>query len=133
MKIAICASGPDLESQVDPRFGRCPYFLLVDDDNKTGQFEALENTAGRAPHGAGVSAAQMVANKKVGAVLGVNFGPNAVNVLGSSGIKIYSLPQEKSSISIAEALELYQAGKLKRVEEAGKMGRGFQKGGGRGR
>jgi len=67
------------------------------------------------------------------AVLGVNFGPNAVNVLGSSGIKIYSLPQEKSSISIAEALELYQAGKLKRIEEAGKMGRGFQRGGRRGR
>ncbi|MDD5073566.1 MAG: NifB/NifX family molybdenum-iron cluster-binding protein [Candidatus Shapirobacteria bacterium] len=129
MKIAICSSGQNWESPIDIRFGRCPYFLLVDD--KTNQFEVLENTAGRAPHGAGVSAAQMVANKKVGAVLGVNFGPNAVNVLGSSGIKIYSLPPEKFSVSIAEALELYKEGKLKKIEKATGMGRGSSTGSGR--
>lgn len=131
MKIAICASGQDLESQVNPRFGRCPYFLLVDSETK--EFEALENTAGMAPRGAGVSAAQMVANKKAAVVLGVNFGPNAVNVLGSSGIKIYSLPQDKSAISVAEALELYREGKLEEVKKATGPGRGFQRGGGRGR
>ncbi len=131
MKIAICASGQDLESLVNVRFGRCPYFLLVDDE--TDQFEVLENTAGKASHGAGVSAAQMVANKKVGAVLGVNFGPNAVNVLGSAGIKIYSLPPEKPSVSIAEALELHKEGKLKKIEKATGMGRGWQRGGRGGR
>lgn len=131
MKIAICASGRDLESPVDVRFGRCPYFLLVDEE--TGQFEVLENTAGKAFRGAGVSAAQIVANKKAEAVLGVNFGPNAVNVLGSAGIKIYSLPPEKSSVSVAEALELYKEGKLKKIDRATGMGRGWQRGGRHGR
>ena len=41
MKIAISASGPDLSSAVDPRFGRCPYFLFVDPDSM--DFEAIEN------------------------------------------------------------------------------------------
>lgn len=131
MKIAICSSGQNLESQVNPRFGRCPYFLLVDSETK--EFEVLENTAGMAPRGAGVSAAQMVANKKVAAVLGVNFGPNAVNVLGSSGIKIYSLPQDKSAVSVTEALELYRGGELEEVKKATGSGRGFQRGGRHGR
>lgn len=124
MKIAICSSGQNWESPVDVRFGRCPYFLLVDDE--TDQFEVLENTAGKASHGAGVSAAQIVADKKVGAVLGVNFGPNAVNVLNSAGIKIYSLSPEKSSVSIAEALKLYKEGRLKEIDRATGRGRGWQ-------
>lgn len=131
MKIAICSSGQDLESQVNPRFGRCPYFLLVDSETK--EFEVLENTAGMVSRGAGVSAAQMVANKKVAAVLGVNFGPNAVNVLGEAGIKLYTLPPEKSSVSIAEALELYRGGKIEEVKKVTGSGWGFQRGGRHGR
>ena len=131
MKIAICSSGQDLESQVNPRFGRCPYFLLVDSETK--EFEVLENTAGMVSRGAGVSAAQMVANKKVAVVLGVNFGPNAVNVLGEAGVKLYTLPPEKFSVSIAEALELYRGGKLEEVKKATGSGWSFQRGGRHGR
>jgi predicted Fe-Mo cluster-binding NifX family protein len=40
-KIAVSASGPDLEARVDPRFGRAPYFLLINPD--TLEFEALAN------------------------------------------------------------------------------------------
>ena len=60
MKIAIASSGKGLDSPVDPRFGRCPYFLIA--DSKNDKFEAIENTAGQAFRGAGISAAQMVAN-----------------------------------------------------------------------
>ena len=39
MKIAISSTGPDLDAQVDPRFGRCEYFLIVELDDMS--FEAL--------------------------------------------------------------------------------------------
>ena len=39
MKIAITSTGPKLEDKVDPRFGRCRYFILFDTD--TNKFEAI--------------------------------------------------------------------------------------------
>ncbi len=122
MKIAIAASGKDLSSPVDPRFGRCPRFLIV--DSETEEFEVLENTAGQATRGAGISAAQVIVNKKVGGVVAGNFGPNAVNVLSSSGIKIFG---GVTGITIKEALEQYKKGELKETTAAttpAGMGRG---------
>ena len=127
-KIAVASSGKTLESQVDPRFGRCPYFLIV--DSETEEFEVMENTAGQAFRGAGISAAQMVANKEVGAVIAGNFGPNAVNVLISSGIKIFSV----GGVTVKEALKQYKEGKLQEVTAATAFfGRGMGQGMGRGR
>lgn len=85
-KIAIASSGKTLESQVDPRFGRCRYFLIV--DSETGKFEVLVNTADQMSRGAGVSAAQLVVDRKVEAVIAGNFGPKAISVLSQSGVKI---------------------------------------------
>lgn len=134
MKIAIASSGRTLDALVDPRFGRCPYFLIV--ESETGGFEAIENTAGQAFRGAGISAAQMIANKNVKAVIAGNFGPNAFNVLSSSGIKIFG---GVSGISAKEALAQYKEGKLKELTATSPfgfgpgMGRGGGRGGGRGR
>ena len=86
MKIAVSATGTGLDAQVDPRFGRCQYFIIIDPD--TMEFEAVANSAAMAGGGAGVSAAQMVAGKGVDAVLTGNCGPNAFAVLGSAGIKV---------------------------------------------
>lgn len=129
MKIAIAASGKDLDSQADSRFGRCPYFLIV--DSETEEFEAIENTAGQAFRGAGISAAQMIVNKGVGAVIAGNFGPNAVNVLSSSGIKIFG---GVAGITVKEALEQYKKGELKETTAATTpAGMGVGRGGGWGR
>jgi predicted Fe-Mo cluster-binding NifX family protein len=102
-----------LDSLVDTRFGRCPYFLII--DSKTEKFEVLENTAGQAFQGAGVSAAQMIVDKKVAAVIAGNFGPKAINVLNSSGIKIFG---GISGIIAKEALKQYKAGQLKETTAA---------------
>ena len=67
MKIAISATGKNLDAEVDPRFGRCQYFIIIDPE--TMQFEALENSSAMASGGAGISAAQMIAGKGVEAVL----------------------------------------------------------------
>lgn len=61
MKIAVSSAGPDLESQVDPRFGRAQYLLVVDTD--TLEFEALQNPNVAVGGGAGIQTAQMIAAK----------------------------------------------------------------------
>lgn len=129
MKIAIATVGKTLDSPVDARFGRCPYFLIV--DSKTDEFEAIENTAGQTFRGAGISAAQMIATKSVEVVMAGNFGPNAVNVLNSAGVKIFG---GISGITAKEAFEQYKKGELKEMTATASqapLGRDFGRGGGR--
>ncbi len=137
MKIAIASSGKDFDSLVDLRFGRCPYFLIINSETK--EFKVIKNTAGQAPRGAGISAAQLVVDKGVGAVIAGNFGPNAINVLNSSGIKTFG---GVSDMTVKDVLEQYKEGKLKENEMAGPSagmnkgqgaGEGLSRGGGWGR
>ena len=86
MKIAVTASGPTLDDQVDPRFGRCPYFLIVETD--TMEFEALENANIAVGGGAGIQSGQLMADRDVKAVLTGNCGPNAFQTLGAAGIQV---------------------------------------------
>ena len=86
MRIAISASGPTLDDMVDPRFGRCPYFIIIDTD--TMQFEAVPNPSAASPSGAGIQAAQFVVSKGVQAVVSGNVGPNSSAVLQSAGVQI---------------------------------------------
>jgi predicted Fe-Mo cluster-binding NifX family protein len=84
--ICVTAQGTDLDSEVDPRFGRAPYFLIVNPD--TMEFEALANIHKDAGHGAGIQAAQWIATKNVCAVLTGQCGPKAQRVLEAAGIQI---------------------------------------------
>ncbi|MBA7577556.1 MAG: dinitrogenase iron-molybdenum cofactor biosynthesis protein [Dehalococcoidia bacterium] len=106
MKIAISATGTNLDAELDPRFGRCQYFIIVDPD--TMQFEAVANESATASGGAGISAAQMIAAKGVAAVLTGNCGPNASQVLYSAGIKIITSVSGK----VKDAVQSYESGAL---------------------
>jgi len=86
MKIAISAAGPSLDDLVDPRFGRCACFLIVETD--TLEFEVIENSSKNLSGGAGIEAAQRVADRGVGHVLTGRCGPNAQKVLSAAGIRI---------------------------------------------
>jgi len=86
MKIAITATEPTLDADLDPRFGRCPFFLVVDPD--TLAFEALENPNVSLGQGAGIQAAQFVAQQGVGAMLTGNCGPNAHQALAAAGVDV---------------------------------------------
>jgi len=86
MKICVSAVASGLDAQVDPRFGRCQYFTIVDTD--TMEFESIENASIAASGGAGIQSAQFIANKGVGVVLTGNVGPNAYNTLQAAGINI---------------------------------------------
>jgi predicted Fe-Mo cluster-binding NifX family protein len=129
MKIAISATGPALDAKIDPRFGRCQYFIIVDPE--TMQFEALENSGAIAGGGAGISTAQMIAGKGVEAVLTGNCGPNAYQVLSAAGIKVITGVAGK----VQDAIESYKSGKLKASSQpnvAGHFGMGRGMGRGRG-
>jgi len=111
MKIAISATGPDLDAGVDPRFGRCQYFVIVDPD--TMQFEGVENSSAMGSGGAGIAAAQTVVNKGVEAVLTGNCGPNAYQVLSPAGIEVITGVSGK----VRDAVQSYKSGKLKGITQ----------------
>lgn len=130
MKIAVSASGDNLDSMVDTRFGRCPYFIIVETErNKIKGHEAVENTGGQAMRGAGITAAQLVANKDVKVVISGNMGPNAFNVLSQSGIKIFT---GVYGITVKEAVQSYLKGEFKEMKAPAMPGFGPERGMGRG-
>src|SRR4030043_1657769 len=106
MKICITSAGPGLDSEMDPRFGRCQYFLFIDSD--TNAFEAVENPNLSASGGAGIQSAQLVSNKGVEGLLTGQVGPNAFTTLQAAGIKILIGAAGK----VREVLEKYQKGQI---------------------
>lgn len=106
MKIAISSEGTTLDSKMDPRFGRCAYFLLVDED--TGEILPVVNPAANAMGGAGPQAAQNLSDKGVAVVITGNLGPNAARSLDALGIKAYRF----DAGTVKDALEAYKQGKI---------------------
>jgi predicted Fe-Mo cluster-binding NifX family protein len=112
MKIGISATGKTLDAEVDPRFGRCQYFIIA--DTETDGFEAMDNSSATAAGGAGISAAQMVSQKGVGAVLTGNCGPNAHQVFSSAGVKVITGVSGK----IKDAITEYKLGTYSGAQQA---------------
>ena len=106
MKIAITATGANLEASVDPRFGRCACFLVVETDDLS--FEAVENPNVALGGGAGIQSAQLVASKGVTHVLTGNCGPNAHQTLSAAGIVIVV----GCSGVVRDVIEQYKAGQF---------------------
>jgi predicted Fe-Mo cluster-binding NifX family protein len=104
MKIAVSATAPSLDAEVDPRFGRCQYFIIVDPQSM--EFEAVDNSNAMAAGGAGISTAQMIASKGVEVVLTGNCGPNAYQTLSAAGIQVITGVSGK----IKDAIEAFKAG-----------------------
>ena len=109
MKIAITSTGPTLDSQVDPRFGRAQYLLIVDTDSL--DVEAIDNPNVAAGGGAGIQTAQMVAGKGAQAVLTGNCGPNAFRTLNAADIQIYT----NVSGPVRDAIESLKRGVLQPI------------------
>ena len=132
MKIAVSATAPGLDAEVDPRFGRCQYFIIVDPESM--EFEAVDNSNAMASGGAGISTARMIASKGVEAVLTGNCGPNAYQTLSAAGIQVIT----GVSGRIKDAIEAFKAGKFQSSSEPNVgdhhgMGMGMEPGMGMGR
>ena len=112
MKICVTSQGKTLDDQVDQRFGRCQFFIIVESD--TLDYEAIENKNAQFSGGAGIQSGQLMASKGVKAVLTGNVGPNAFQTLQAGGIKIYIGLSGK----VRGAVEKYKKGELKATESA---------------
>ena len=109
MKILVTASGSGLDDQVDPRFGRAPWFLLIDPQDEGEEVEAIENRQNlNAAQGAGVQAAQTAADAGADWVLTGNVGPKAFRGLSAAGIKVAA----GVGGTVREALEKFRRGEI---------------------
>ena len=113
MKVAITAQGKNLESKVDPRFGRASWFILV--DTETGKYQAVSNEQNlNAGQGAGIQSAENVSRQGAGAVITGNCGPKAFRTLSAAGIKVYIGAEG----TVGEIFEKFKAGKLQEAAGA---------------
>ena len=133
MKIAVSSTGQTLDSAVEARFGRCPYFLIV--NPATLEFEAIANANAELGGGAGIQSAQLIAEKGASVVLTGSCGPNAIEVFDQAGIKVIT----GVSGSVSQTVQQFTAGSLKPATSApasprfsGTTGRKMGGGGGMG-
>ena len=113
MKIAVTSKGMDLNSQVDPRFGRAEYILIV--DSETFDFEVLDNKENvNAMSGAGIQTAVTVSEKGANILLTGFCGPNAFRALKAANIEVAN----DASGTVIEAVKAYLDGELPTAEEA---------------
>ena len=110
MILCITSESDTLDSPVDPRFGRCQYFVII--DTETMQFEAVRNPNIDSMGGAGVQSGQMMSEHNVKAVLSGNIGPNAFQTLSAAGIEIIT----GVSGTVREAVEKFRKGEYKKSE-----------------
>jgi len=132
MKICVSAGASGLDAPMDPRFGRCPFFVVVDLDSMSET--SITNANVMATSGAGIQAAQEVAREGATALITGNIGPNAMQTLSAAKIDVY---QHLGTGSVRDVVEKFKQGELTKIAgpsvpgHAG-MGQGMGQGRGRG-
>lgn len=105
MKVAISSKGADLDAEVDPRFGRAAYIVIVDDE--TLEFEAIDNfNNANSFKGAGIQAATLISDRGAKVLMTGHTGPNAFTACDAAGIKMVN----NTSGTLREALARLKAG-----------------------
>jgi len=113
MKVAVTAQDKGPSSEIDLRFGRAKWLIVV--DTETDDFEVHNNELNlNAVQGAGIQTGQNIADFGVEAVITGNVGPNAFKTLSAADIKIFLAEKQ----TVADAIEAFKAGKLKEVDQA---------------
>ncbi|MCP4753303.1 MAG: dinitrogenase iron-molybdenum cofactor biosynthesis protein [Proteobacteria bacterium] len=111
MKIAISSTGRSLISEMDPRFGRAAYFLMI--DSETLEFEVVENVQNLdRPQGAGIQAGKTIIDNQAELLITGNCGPKAFQVLKQAGVGIVTNAKGR----VADAFQSYKKGEFKTVD-----------------
>jgi predicted Fe-Mo cluster-binding NifX family protein len=110
MKIILTTTSPSIDSNLDSRFGRGAYLIVVDTD--TLEWQAHPNPGVNASGGAGIKATQFVTEQKVEAVLSGDFGPHAFQALQAAGIAMHLYGDCRTT---RQAIERFKAGQLQQV------------------
>ena len=117
MKVAVTAQERELSSQIDPRFGRAKFLIVV--NTETDTLKIHDNTVNlNAAQGAVIQTGQNIANLGVDAVITGNVGPNAFRTLHAAKIKVFLTEKQ----TIQEAIDSFKVGKLKEVNQANVKG-----------
>lgn len=131
-RICLTSTGPRMTDPADPRFGRCAYFLFVDE--ASGSVEVVPNEARLLGNGAGIQAAQDIVNRGAGIVITGDMGPNAYRVLAAAGVRMFV----GVTGTCESALEGYRRGAMREIgaptspgHHGGGRGQGMGRGGGR--
>jgi len=106
MKIMVPINETKSEAEVCPSFGRAPFYMLF--DVSTREVLYLDNPAASASGGAGIKAAQFVADQKADVLLTPRCGENAGEVLKAAGIALY----HTIAGSAEENIAAFEAGSL---------------------
>ncbi len=122
MLVGISSTNNSATAVVDPRFGRCESFAIVDTDTNAIQF--LDNAAKTASGGAGIAAAQQLLDAGVEAVCTGNLGPNAFRVLNEADIKAYRVGE----MPLMGVVKQLKEGKLEEISQAGQAHAGMNRG-----
>ena len=139
MKVSVTAGASGLDAPMDPRFGRCPFFVIVDTDSMSEN--SIANTLVNSTSGAGIQAAQEIAKQGATALITGNIGPNAMQTLSAANIEVY---QSQGAGSVRDGGEKFKRGELQKIAGAsvpalagmgpgGQGGQGMGRGGGAGR
>lgn len=113
MKVCVSSTGKDKSSLMDGRFGRCRCFAIYDTDNK--EYKFVENDGINSAHGAGIAAAQRVIDEKAEVVLTGKMGPNAMELIKASNIKIL----EVDGGTVENAVKSFLEQKLGEIDKPG--------------
>jgi len=108
MKVAVSSTDKNIKSNVSDVFGRCSYFVIAEiEDGEIKRTEIIENKSTGQMSGAGISAAQLMAEKNVNAIITGNVGPRALDVLKQFNIEVYSV-----SGAVKDVLQEFINGKI---------------------
>jgi predicted Fe-Mo cluster-binding NifX family protein len=110
MKVCVTAGASGLDAPMDPRFGRCPFFVVVDLDSMSEN--SIPNSNVMASSGAGIQAAQEIAKHGISALITGNIGPNAMQTLSAAKIDVY---QHQGGGSVRDVVEKFQRGELMKI------------------
>ena len=117
MKVAVTSQGPDLGSQIDPRFGRARNFIVL--DTESDEFSVHDNAQNlNASQGAGIQAGRTVVDLGVQAVITGNLGPKAFATLQAGSVNVHQV----TGGTVKEVFEKFKAGELPAVDGANVKG-----------
>jgi predicted Fe-Mo cluster-binding NifX family protein len=85
--IAVASDGKTLKDSVSQLAARCPYFLFIDGKGKL--LEAVDNPYMETKGGAGISAANFLAERNATIVIAGRFGEKMKNVLETKEIAYF--------------------------------------------
>ena len=108
MKICVSAMGRDIDAQIDWKFGRCPFFVIVDPDTMALEAVPNKNSIDVAGRAFCIAHPEMLLNKGVDLVISGNIGPNIYHMFHAAGVDIATL----TAGTVKEAVEMYKSGGL---------------------